>query len=58
MNAHGEDETWQEEARELKEAGWEPRGRGAKTIWRSPLNGHWYAHHEAVIMLRKENERA
>jgi hypothetical protein len=52
-----EDEKWQGEARGLKEAGWEPRGEGAKTIWRHPSTGHWYAHHEAVVMLRKENER-
>jgi hypothetical protein len=58
MSAGNEDEKWQGEARQLKEAGWKPRGRGPKTLWRSPSNGHWYAHHEAVIMLRKEGEYA
>jgi hypothetical protein len=31
------------ERRELEAAGWEPKGRGAKTIWRSLTDGHWYA---------------
>jgi len=30
---------------------------GAKTIWRSPADGHWYVHHQAVVMQRK-GERA
>jgi hypothetical protein len=42
------------ERRELEAAGWEPKGHGAKTIWQSPADGHWYAHHQAVNMLRKE----
>jgi hypothetical protein len=29
------------ERRELKVAGWEPKGRGPKTIWRSPAGGRW-----------------
>jgi hypothetical protein len=41
------------ERRELEAAGWEPKGRGAKTIWRSPTDGRWYAHHQAVEMQRK-----
>jgi len=42
------------ERRELEAAGWEPKGRGAKTIWRNPADGRWYAHHQAVDMLHKE----
>jgi hypothetical protein len=45
------------ERRELEAAGWEPKGRGAKTIWRSPDDGRWYAHHQAVKMQVK-GERA
>ena len=42
-----------DERRELKAAGWEPKGRGAKTIWQSPTDGRWYAHHQAVVMQTK-----
>jgi hypothetical protein len=42
------------ERRELEAAGWEPKGHGAKTIWQSPADGRWYAHYQAVEMLRKE----
>ena len=49
-----EDEKRQGEARELEAAGWEPRGRGPKTLWRNPSSGQWYAHRQAVIMLRRE----
>lgn len=52
------DEKRQEEARELKEAGWEPRGRGTKTIWRSPSSGLWYVHSQAVLILSKEGKNA
>jgi hypothetical protein len=45
------------ERRELEAAGWEAKGRGAKTIWQSPADGRWYAHHQAVEMQRK-GERA
>jgi hypothetical protein len=45
------------ERRELEVAGWRPKGRGAKTLWRSPADGRWYAHHQAVEMKRK-GERA
>jgi hypothetical protein len=38
---------------ELEAAGWEPKGKGAKTIWRSPSDGRWYAHHQALAMQRK-----
>jgi hypothetical protein len=41
------------ERRELEEAGWEPRGEGAKTIWKSPDDGRWYVHYEAVKMRRR-----
>jgi hypothetical protein len=41
------------ERRELEAAGWEPKGHGAKTIWRSPTDGHWYADYQAVEMQRK-----
>jgi hypothetical protein len=42
------------ERRELEAAGWKPKGRGAKTLWRSPSDGRWYAHHQAVTMLSNE----
>jgi hypothetical protein len=42
------------ERRELEAAGWEPKGRGPKTLWRSPSDGRWYAHYQAVTMLSKE----
>jgi hypothetical protein len=41
------------ERRELEAAGWEPKGRGAKTIWRSPTDGRWYADYQAAAMQRK-----
>src|SRR5215212_6957318 len=41
------------ERRELKAAGWEANGRGARTIWRRPADGRWYAHHQALAMQRK-----
>jgi hypothetical protein len=45
------------ERRELESAGWEPKGHGAKTIWKSPTDGRWYAHHQAAEM-QQEGERA
>jgi hypothetical protein len=43
------------ERRELESAGWEAKGRGgAKTLWRNPSDGRWYAHYQAVRMLSKE----
>jgi hypothetical protein len=42
------------ERRELEAAGWEPKGRGPKTIWRNPADGRWYAHYQAVDKLHKE----
>jgi hypothetical protein len=42
------------ERRELEAAGWEPKGNGAKTIWKSPDDGRWYIHYEAAKMQRKE----
>ena len=41
------------ERRELEAAGWEPKGRGAKTLWRHPAGGRWYAHYHAVQMHRR-----
>jgi hypothetical protein len=41
------------ERRELEAAGWEPKGHGAKTIWKSPTDGRWYADYQAVEMQRK-----
>ncbi|MBA2712515.1 MAG: hypothetical protein H0U55_03045 [Rubrobacteraceae bacterium] len=41
------------ERRELESAGWEPKGEGPKTIWRSPDDGRWYAHYQAVEVQRK-----
>ncbi len=43
-----------EERRELESAGWESRGEGGKAIWRRPEGGRWYAHYQALAMLRKE----
>jgi len=42
------------EQRELEAAGWEAKGRGAKTLWRRSADGRWYAHHQAVKMLSDE----
>jgi hypothetical protein len=42
------------ERRKLEAAGWEAKSHGAKTIWRSPADGRWYAHHQAVKMLSEE----
>jgi hypothetical protein len=52
--AGGASERHAEEARELEAAGWERRGGGAKAIWRRPEGGRWWAHHQALIELRKE----
>jgi hypothetical protein len=41
------------ERRELEVAGWEAKGRGAKTLWRNPAGGRWYAHYQALEMQRK-----
>jgi len=41
------------ERRELEAAGWQANGRGAKTIWRSPSDGRWYAHYQAIQLQRK-----
>jgi hypothetical protein len=46
------------ERRELEAAGWEPRGEGAKTIWRSPADGRWYAHYHAVATQSKARREA
>jgi hypothetical protein len=51
------------ERRELEAAGWESKGRGAKgrgakAVWKSPTDGHWYVHHQAVIALRKARREA
>jgi hypothetical protein len=51
----GREET---ERRELEAAGWEPRGKGAKTIWRSPVDGRWYAHYQAVAAQSKARRKA
>jgi hypothetical protein len=50
----GDNAKWQGEARELEEAGWEPRGRGPKTLWRDPSSGKWYAHRQAMIRLHRD----
>jgi hypothetical protein len=42
------------ERRELEAAGWEAKGRGAKTLWRNPTDGRWYAHYQVVKMLSDE----
>jgi hypothetical protein len=46
------------ECRELEADGWESKGRGAKTLWRSPADGRWYAHYQAVMALRKARREA
>lgn len=46
------------ERRELEAAGWEPRGKGLKTIWRSPADGRWYAHYQAVAEQREARREA
>jgi hypothetical protein len=46
--------TEEAERRELEAAGWDPRGKGAKTIWRSPADGGWYAHYQAVKMQKEK----
>jgi hypothetical protein len=46
--------TGEAERRELEAAGWEAKGRGAKTIWRSPADGGWYAHYQAVKMQKEK----
>ena len=44
------------ERQELEGAGWEPKGRGAKTIWRSPAGGRWYAHYQALEAIHGAKE--
>jgi hypothetical protein len=50
--------TEESERRELEAAGWEPKGRGPKTIWRNPADGRWYAHYHAVAAQRKARRGA
>jgi hypothetical protein len=50
--------TEETERRELEATGWEPRGKGAKTIWKSPADGRWYAHYQAVAVQRKAGGEA
>jgi hypothetical protein len=41
----------------LEAAGWErwrPDTHSSVVFWRSPSRGQWYAHRQAVIMLRGE----
>jgi hypothetical protein len=47
-------ESREEERRKLEAAGWEPRGRGPKTLWRNPADGRWYAQYRAIIILRRQ----
>jgi hypothetical protein len=44
----------EEERRRLEAAGWEPRGRGPKTLWRNPADGRWYAQYRAITILRRQ----
>jgi hypothetical protein len=44
------------ERRELEAAGWEPKGRGPKTLWRAPAGGRWYAHYQALEKMRSAKE--
>ena len=52
------DDEWERteevERRELEATGWESKGRGAKTIWRAPAGGRWYAHYQAVKMQKEK----
>ena len=41
------------EVRELEAAGWEQRESGPKLLLRRPEGGRWWAHHQALIELRK-----
>jgi hypothetical protein len=42
------------EVRELEAAGWERKGPGSKAIWRCPKGGRWWAHHQALVEMRRE----
>jgi hypothetical protein len=52
--AVSEGENREVERRKLAAAGWEPRGRGPKTLWRNPADGRWYAQYRAIIILRRQ----
>ncbi len=41
------------EVRELEAAGWEQRESGPKSLWRRSEGGRWWAHHQALIELRR-----
>jgi hypothetical protein len=43
------------ERRELEAAGWESNGKGAKAVWKSPGDGRWYAHYQALQVHRKNS---
>jgi hypothetical protein len=51
-----EEKKQEHERHELEAAGWVPKGRGPKTLWRNPSSGLWYAHREAVIRLRNRDQ--
>ncbi len=42
------------EVREPEAAGREQRESGPKSLWRRSEGGRWWAHHQALIELRKE----
>lgn len=42
----------------LREAGWEPKVRCGKRIWRDPTGGGWYSEEMALEMARRGNPRS
>lgn len=42
------------ERRELLAAGWQPKDKGGKTVWRNPKNGFWYPQQVAVALLGQD----
>jgi len=52
----GRERAEEAERRDLQAAGWEPKGRGARTIWRNPADGRWYAHYQAVNAVLGDEE--
>ena len=59
--ARAAEEVRQEEARHLKEAGWEPVGGESEAYWRRPDTGHLYprgAAYDVVRRLQAEEKRS
>ncbi len=45
------------ERRRLLAAGWEPKEKGGKSVWRNPKNGFWYPQRVAMALLGESPER-